>query len=140
MENRLTRSDVKWYSKDGRRLILNAVLLASPPVGMYCTLAPPPCKNDQDGSKYHDDPLVFQFDGEKGSIGFAPLLCAGNYLFGLEREVPMFDDGERAASPLFVDPSTGRAFRTGDFDKIVKSVMARAWRIKEEARRSIHLS
>ena len=123
----LTRSDVKWYDGKGRRLYPSPSLFAHPPEGMYCELAPPLCKNDQDGSKYHGDPLVFEYTLGLGGIGYASLLSAANYLFDLERQFPVLDEGLRKQVPLFVDPDTGRAFQTAAFDAIIKGVMTIAY-------------
>ena len=127
----LTRSDVRWYTERGEAIELNSRTLqswhrSSPPSGIYCTVAPPPCKNDWDGAKYHHDPLVFEVNIGKGYIGSASLLLAGNYLLGLEMEFPLFDVA-RDTAPLFVDPTTGGAFRTDPFDKALKGLAADAF-------------
>ena len=87
-----------------------------PPVGRYCTVAPPPCKNDQDGSKYHDDPLVFEHQEGAGGIDFASLMCAANYLCGLENDFPLFEEVQMQKAPLFEHPVKKKPFTTKDFE------------------------
>ena len=122
-KTQLTRGDVKWFTKDGRETELTPADLVLPPPGLFCTVAPPPCKNDQDGSKYHDDPLIFKYNSAQGDMSTSSLLSCANYLFELEREFPIRNPSERQTTPLFVDPTSGKAFRTADFDKIIKQLM-----------------
>ena len=125
----LTRSDISWFEANGAPVELTESLLQNtirPPDGWYCELKPPPCKNDFDGGKWHHDPLIFEVLGEQGGIGYASMLCAGNYLWGLEREFVCLGR-KRTATALFVDPTTGAPFKTGPYDNAVKGLAAEAY-------------
>ena len=118
----LTRSDVRWQNAKGDWLKPSKALFDNPPKGLIALVSPPPCKNDRTGSKYHNDPLIFEVVHLK--LGDKPsFLMAGNWVLELERNFPIEDLAERKVTALFVNPETTNPFRTETFDQDVKTLM-----------------
>lgn len=122
----LTRSDVRWQNAKGDWLTPSKALFDNPPKGLIALVSPPPCKNDRTGSKYHNDPLIFEVVKLKAKHQ-PSFLMAGNWLLELERNFPIEDPAERKSTALFVNPETSHPFTTDKFDSEVKTLMHEAY-------------
>ena len=67
--------------------------------------------------------MVFEHREGAGGIGFASLMCAANYLWGLENDFPLFEEVQRQKAPLFEHPVKKKPFTTKDFDENIKVLM-----------------
>ena len=123
----VSRASVRWFDRDLKEVapsLDNLRRLHAERTG-YASVRSPPGKNDQAG-----DGATARFPSllplaSKGSF------CPGMSLLELEIDNPCWDPAQprlREELPLFVDPETGEAFRTGPFDEFV------IWAFRESAR------
>ena len=122
-QKHLSRADIKYFDEGGNEVLATKARLRkllSTAKG-YVQIQSPPCKNDQSGEGVTSRFMsLLPLDGEG-------IFQPGRAVLNMEIEDPC-ETGSRARTPCFVDPESGEAFKTFQFDQFV------IWAVKEASR------